>query len=79
MWHIENPIKVFDYAAEINRNNGLTVNAIILREKYDSFPMADRKILENISDNNFDISDIKIKSPNNPAKLLDAKLIKFTK
>lgn len=79
MWHIENPIKVFDYATEINKNNALTVNAIILKDKYNSFPAADRKKLENISNDNFNISDIKIKSPNNPAKLLNAKLIKFVK
>jgi len=79
MWHIENPIKVFDYVAKVDRNNGLTVNAIILKEKYNSFPATDIKNLENISNSNFNISDIKIKSPNNPAKLLDAKLIKFTK
>lgn len=79
MWHIENPIKVFNYVAEVDKSNGLTVNAIILKEKYDSFPSPDRKSLENISNSNFGISDIKIKSPNNPAKLLDAKLIKFVK
>jgi len=79
MWHIENPIKVFDYVTEVDKDNGLTVNAIMLKEKYDSFPAEDRKNLENISGGNFSISDIKIKSPNNPAKLLDAKLIKFVK
>jgi len=79
MWHIENPIKVFNYVAGVDRKNGLTVNAIILKEKYNSFPVADRKNLENIFNSNFNISDIKIKSPNNPAKLLDAKLIEFTK
>ena len=79
MWHIENPIKVFDYVAEVDRSNGLIVNAIILKEKYDSFPAVDRKNLENISNSNFGISGIKIKSPNNPAKLLDAKFIKFVK
>ena len=79
MWHIENPIKVFDYVTGVDRNNGLTVNAIMLKEKYDSFPAEDRKNLENISGGNFSISGIKIKSPNNPAKLLDAKLIKFVR
>lgn len=79
MWHIENPIKVFDYVAGVDVNNGLTVNAIILKEKYDSFPAPDRKNLENISNDDFSISDIKIKSPNNPAKLLNAKMVKFTK
>ena len=79
MWHIKNPIKVFDYITGVDRTNRLTVNAIMLKEKYDSFPAEDRKNLENISVRNFSISNIKIKSPNNPAKLLDAKLIKFIK
>ncbi len=79
MWHIENPIKVFDYITGVDKNNSLTVNAIMLKEKYDSFPVKDRQNLENISSGNLSISDVKIKSPNNPAKLLDAKLIKFIK
>ncbi len=79
MWGIDNPLHVFDYITNIESESDLTVNAIMLTEKYDSFPSADRQAIENISSENFTIQDIEIKSPNNPAQLLNAKLIKFIK
>jgi len=79
MWGIENPIKVFDYIVPTEKNSDFFVNAILLKEKYLSFPEKDRKNLENLVGDNFSIKDIKIKSPNNPAKLLEAKLLSFRK
>lgn len=79
MWHIENPIKVFKDFAPVNKEHEFTVNAILLEEKYLSFPELDRKILENLQNDNFKIQNVKIKSPNNPAKLLKAKLISYAK
>lgn len=79
MWGIENPIKVFNYVAPVEHNSEFFVNAILLREKYLSFPENDRKNLEGLVSDNFSIKDIKIKSPNNPAKLLEAKLLSFRK
>jgi hypothetical protein len=79
MWGIDNPIKVFEYAAKMESGAGLAVNAIMLAEKYLSFPEKDRKNIENLAGRELLIKDIKIKSPNNPAKLLNAKLISFTK
>lgn len=78
MWHIDNPIKVFDYITGVDGDK-LTVNALILKDKYNSFPAQDRENLEKLEASGLSISDVKIKSPNNPAKLLEAKLIKFTK
>jgi len=77
MWGIDNPLHVFDYATNIDTENNLTVNAIMLADKYNSFPQEDRTALESISNQDFSITDIQIKSPNNPARLLNAKLIKF--
>ena len=79
MWGIENPIKVFNYVVPTEQNSEFFVNAILLKEKYLSFPEKDRKNLESLIDDNFSIKDIKIKSPNNPAKLLEAKLLSFKK
>jgi len=79
MWGIENPIKVFDYVVPTEKNPELFVNAILLKDKYLSFPEKDRKNLENLVGDKFSIKDIKIKSPNNPAKLLEAKLLSFRK
>lgn len=79
MWAIKHPIKVFDYIPELAFDADFKVNAILLTSKYDSFPQEDREKLEALVSDNFIIKDIQIKSPNNPAKFLDAKLIKFSK
>ncbi len=76
MWHIENPNKVFDYVTETNAAD-FTVNALVLKNKYDSFPVEDRKAIKAIKLDCFSLKDVSIKSPDNPAKLLDAKLISF--
>ena len=77
MWGIENPIKVFDYVVPTVQSSDFFVNAILLKEKYLSFPEEDRKNLENLTNDNFSIKDIKIKSPNNPAILMDAVLLSY--
>lgn len=75
MWHIENPRKVFNYVIDkyYNDNNEMNVFVIMKTEKYNSFAKEDRDLIEN---NPFlTIEDIKIKNPDNPANLMDAKLI----
>lgn len=79
MWHIDNPIKVFSDVASIGKDDEFTVNSIILEDKYLSFPENDRKNLESLIIPGFSITNIQIKSPNNPAKLLNAKLISYVK
>lgn len=51
----------------------------MLTSKYMSFAKSDRKTLENCIGKNFSIKDVQIKSPNNPAVMLDAKHLNFTK
>ncbi|GIW63520.1 MAG: hypothetical protein KatS3mg091_322 [Patescibacteria group bacterium] len=79
MWQIQNPLIVYKDFCKIEDKEKFHLFALMRKDKYDLFPEKDRKQLENISNFNFAINDIKIKSPNNPAKLLDAKLIKFSK
>jgi len=79
MWGMENPIKVFDYIPQINLKSEFSVNVIMLKEKYLSFPQKDINNIEQLIGLNFSIQDIKIKSPNNPAKLLDAKLLSYSR
>lgn len=79
MWAIKHPTKVFDYIPEVSFGADFKVNAILLTSKYDSFPKEDREELESLVSDNFIIKDVQIKSPNNPAKFLDAKLIRFSK
>jgi len=77
MWGIDNPVRVFDYITTLNQKNTFTLSVLILKNKYLSFPKVDRDNLEKLSNNDFKITDVKIKSPNNPAILLNAKFISF--
>jgi NgoPII restriction endonuclease len=74
MWGIENPIKVFDYLYRPNQNNKFNLVAIIPLDKYLSFPKEDIKKIE---ESKFSVMDKKIRNPNNPAKLIDVKLITY--
>jgi hypothetical protein len=76
MWHIDNPLKVFKEFVSSNKSS-FNVHAILLKDKYDAFPPADISRLENLQNPNLSISNIKIKSPNNPAQRLEAKLISY--
>ncbi|MBF0483691.1 MAG: NgoPII family restriction endonuclease [Candidatus Omnitrophica bacterium] len=77
MWAIENPVKVFDYITECNKNNKFTLFALMRNSKYQSFPKVDRDEFEKAGRDIFSIADVKIKNPDNPAKFIDAKLVKF--
>lgn len=77
MWHIENPIKVYSYL-NTETSGTFKVNALMLSEKYNSFPESDRLELERLSEEGFTVEDVEIKSPNNPASLIQAKLLKFS-
>ena len=49
--------------------------ALMTKDKYNSMPLEDRNILEKL--NEVEVLDIKIKNPNNPIKLIEAKLLVF--
>lgn len=77
MWGIEHPSLIFYYLKYV-RSKKFTLNSIILKSKYDKFPVNDRSKLEKIHNSSFTISDIKIKNPNNPIKMVEAKLISYS-
>jgi hypothetical protein len=79
MWHIANPINVFKDIAPVNFAQQLTVQTLMLEEKYNTFPEQDRAKLEQLQSDFFRISDVQIKSPNNPAQKLAAKLLSYAK
>lgn len=72
---IDNPIKIFDYVVPVNQNAEFSVKAIMLEDKYLSFPKKDRLKIESVANEGFTVKSIKIKSPNNPVKLMKAKLL----
>ena len=57
------------------RHNQFEFAAIINTDKYNSFPASQISELDLLTDNNFNISDVKIKMPDNPSVLKNAKLI----
>jgi len=73
MWHIDNPIKVFRDIYTANDSNAFNLSCIMRKDKFDSFTENDKRLIEKNS--KISISDIKIKNPDNPAQLLEAKLI----
>ena len=75
MWHIDNPTMVFKENYSSNKENSLNLSCIMRDEKFNSFSNEDRAEINNCT--NIDITDIKIKNPDNPAKLINAKLITF--
>lgn len=79
MWGIENPIKTFNYVYPQQANRDFEFMAIINTDKYDSFDEEDRNRIEELSCSNkkLKITEIKIKTPDNPAQLKSAKLITF--
>lgn len=76
MWQIQNPRRVFNYL-HIQTDNKFELVAIVPTSKYNSFPNDSKNRIENLGNPNLTINDVKVKDPNNPANLLDAKLIVF--
>ncbi len=76
MWHIESPFKVFAPYYKIEKADFNFV-AIINESKYQTFE--NRAALEQLEKENANlkIADVKIKNPNNPAELKNAKLITY--
>ena len=75
MWEIQNPRKVFNYLHTTGDTFELVV--IIPNYKYISFPEQSKtKIIQSVSAN-LNISNVYVKDPNNPANLIESKLIVF--
>jgi hypothetical protein len=79
MWHIENPIKVYDYLFPDINMQDIFAFALMKLEKYNSFSSEDRTSLESLIDNKFEILDVMVKNPDNPAQLIESKLLLLLK
>ncbi len=77
MWGIETPHKVFGSLTDYDKSCEFSAFPIMLDEKYRSFPKNDRDEMESNPDIN--IKSVEVRSPNNPAIYLKAKLISITK
>ena len=77
MWHIDNPNKTFEYVYQYDEDKDFQLICLLKKEKYDDLPIEDRKALETLDNSSVEIKDIKIKNPNNPVNLIEAKLLVF--
>ena len=77
MWHIDNPNKTFSYIYTYDDTKEFQLICLMKKDKYDSLPNNDKEAIENIENVNVKVKDVKIKNPNNPVRLIDAKLLVF--
>jgi hypothetical protein len=75
MWQIQNPRRVFNYLHTTGDTFELV--AVIPTSKYNSFTTDSKNRIENLNNSNLSIADVQVKDPNNPANLIEAKLIIF--
>jgi hypothetical protein len=73
MWHIDNPLKVYKDYYEADDSKLFSLACIIRDDKFHTLDSDDKENIFNHED--VDMTDIKIKNPDNPAKLINAKLI----
>ena len=77
MWHIENPWHVFDYVYRRNFQAAFTFMCIVNSEIWSRLKNREEIIKLQEDYPAFKIVDVKIKNPDNPAKLKTAKLIYY--
>jgi hypothetical protein len=77
MWHIANPHKVFDYIYNYDESKRFQMVCLMRKEKYEGLPLKDREVLECLGIDGVEVLDVRIKSPDNPVRLVDAKLLVF--
>jgi len=78
MWQIENPLSVFNYAYTPDDARMFNLMAIINIDKYRSFQNTSE--LESLAGRmeNLSVDNVRIKSPDNPVVMKEAKLITFS-
>lgn len=75
MWQINNPANVFNYIYNPPENKFGMV-CLMRKEKFISFPQLDQDNI--LANSKLKLEDKEIKNPDNPAQLLDVKLITYS-
>ncbi|MGB0863686.1 MAG: NgoPII family restriction endonuclease [Saprospiraceae bacterium] len=75
MWLLKPPFKAFDYVHRYSKEANFQYIAIIPKSKYYSFDEASRNQIEQLE--TIKIYDDKVQNPNNPAHLIDCKIIRY--
>ena len=78
MWGIENPWTAFRYVYQRDFRKQLNFMCLINKRKWEQLPEVDRLNYLAKRHSQFHIKDVRIKDPDNPAKLNDAKLITYS-
>jgi hypothetical protein len=78
MWHIDNPSKILNYLYKHDETKAFQMVCLMKKAKYDSLPLKDRQMIENLNHTNVSMRDVKIKNPNNPVQLMDGVLLVLT-
>lgn len=76
MWGISNPWSVFSYINSRDLSKKFNFMCIINEEKWATFN--NTTLITSITKRGFSITDVRIKNPDNPVNLKNAKLIKYT-
>ena len=76
MWGIQNPWTVFDYVYHRDPTKSFSFMCIINAEKWRTFD--NTELLTTLTVPGFTVENVRIKNPDNPAKLVDAKLITYS-
>ncbi len=75
MWGIQNPIDVFTDIISYDESDNFVAYTIISDSKFALFPEADRNAIVKNEHKNIILKDVEIRSPNDAAEFLSAKLI----
>ena len=79
MWGIENPFEVFNYIYERDNSKEFNFMCIIDNEKWNSLDNTNELVELALQVEQLEIIDVQVKNPDNPARLINAKLIKFSR
>ena len=77
MWGIENPWTVFNYVYRRDMENDLNFMCLINDRKWNALPQTNRLVELAQAESRLQISSVRIKDPDNPARLNEAKLITY--
>jgi hypothetical protein len=77
MWLTQRPEIAFDYLNIRPVSAESEIVVLLTTEKFSEMPEADIKTIVDLQEQGVSVSDVEIENPNNPARLLDAKLITY--
>lgn len=75
MWTITNPFKLFSDIYKVPENKKFTCCCLMRTSKFDEFSNKDKMLINTFDD--ITVVDVKVQNPDNPAVLINSKLIKM--